>query len=93
MNQKLVSALLEDGTCHRGANIETAMTISISFFGQQRVLAGADRVEVEISADSRVTDILFYLKRRYPELQVREDNVLVTVNNRICSFDELIKSR
>ena len=67
------------------------MTISVSFLGQQRAFVGTDRIEVEISSNSKVEDVLHYVQRKYPGIDVRDNKFLVAVNNRLSRLDQSLK--
>lgn len=58
------------------------MFVSISLIGLQRRLIEADKIRIPISDKIQVVSDLFnYMSERYPELSLRKEHVLVTVNN------------
>jgi len=68
------------------------MKVTIEFLGTQRTAAGADRVEIPITARSRVDDALSYARSKYPQLKLAEGMVLVVVNQHIASLDQVLKA-
>ncbi len=66
------------------------MNVSVTFCGLHRLLTKTDQIRVPIPKQSKVDDILSYLKRCYPDLPLSKDTVLVTVNNRISSADYVL---
>ena len=63
------------------------MKVFVTFCGLHRLMTKTDQIRVPILTQSRVDDILSYLKRCYPDLPLGEDAILVTVNNRVSSAD------
>jgi sulfur carrier protein ThiS len=51
-----------------------------------------DQIRVPILRQSKVDDILSYLKQCYPDLPLSEDTILVTVNNRVSSADHVLEA-
>jgi molybdopterin converting factor small subunit len=65
--------------------------ISIKFFGTQRVLTKTDGINMPITDTARVTDVLEYVRSRYPELPLDQESVLITVNDEQVSLDTVLK--
>jgi molybdopterin converting factor small subunit len=68
------------------------MIVTIEFLGTQRNLAGADSVEMPITAKTRVEDVLEYVRDKYPQLKLVEGMVLVVVNQKLASLDQILKA-
>jgi molybdopterin converting factor small subunit len=68
------------------------MTISVSFFGQQRSIVGADELDVALTPGAVVADVLSYVRQLYPLLNVNAKNVLITVNGQACSPAQVLKT-
>ncbi len=68
------------------------MVVSVNFYGFQRQMARAEKIKVPLSKKTRVTDVLRYIKERYPELPLSEDVVTVTVNNHVSTMDQILKA-
>ncbi len=67
------------------------MVVSIDFFGMQRSLIRLDSIEVPVQEQTRVTDILAYVKKQYPDLPLDEDMIMATVNQEAVSLDRVLK--
>ena len=68
------------------------MIVSVNFFGLQRKLARTDRVRVPLSNQMQiVADLFSYIRKKYPELYLRKEMVLVTVNNHASSLDQRLR--
>lgn len=62
------------------------------FLGLQRKLAGTHKINIPLSEESRVNDLLHYLEKQYPELSLSGDDFIVSVNNRQSEPDQLLKA-
>ncbi len=67
------------------------IVVSIKFFGMQRALTKTDGIDMPITETARVTDVLEYVRSRYPELPLDQETVLITVNHEQASLDTLLK--
>lgn len=67
------------------------MVVSIEFLGKQRSITSTASIEMPIQGTSRVSDALEFVKNRYPELELDEVEVLITVNQEMVSADRLLK--
>ena len=68
------------------------MKVSVTFCGLHRLMTKTDRIRVPIVRQSRVDDILSYLRQCYPDLPLSEDMILVTVNNRVSRADQVLEA-
>jgi len=68
------------------------MIVLIEFLGMQRAVTGTDSTEMAITTKSRVNDTLEYVREKYPQLQLDEGMVLVTVNQEIAPRDRILKA-
>jgi molybdopterin converting factor small subunit len=68
------------------------MVISIDFSGIQRTHTKIGRIEVKLSGSLKVTDVLKYLKEKFPELPLDENFLLATVNHEIATLDRELKA-
>ena len=67
------------------------MTISIDFFGKIRSAARTDSITMPITGRSRVFDALAYVRKQYPDLPLRDDCMVVTVNHEVARLDQLLR--
>ena len=68
------------------------MTVSVSFFGQQRTIIGADTLDVVLTPEAVVADVLSYVRQHYPLLNVDAKDVLITVNGLACPPSRALKA-
>jgi len=64
----------------------------VHFLGLQRKLAGTHKINIPLSEESRVNDLLHYLEKQYPELSLSGDDFIVSVNNRQSEPNQLLKA-
>jgi molybdopterin converting factor small subunit len=70
------------------------MVVAIDFFGKQRSLAKTGKIEMKLPEHSRISDVLKFVKDKYPEIPLSEDNsITVTVNQKIASLNSRLKDR
>ena len=67
------------------------MVVSIEFFGMQRAVTKTDRIDMTITAKTRVTDALEYVRLQYPDLPLDEGMVIVTINQEIASRNTVLR--
>jgi len=68
------------------------MVVSVSFFGLQRQLARTDKIQVSLMDKKNVGDVLRFVLESYPDLPLNEENVLVTVNDRVVPLDRNLRA-
>jgi len=69
------------------------MYVSVTFLGLQRAKAQTDQIQVPLSRETRVADLLTYIKGRYPNLSFPDDGILVAVNNKLSSMERVLKNK
>ena len=69
------------------------MYVSVKFLGLQRAKAQTDQIKVPLSKQTRVADLLSYLRECYPNLPFPDDGILVAVNNKLSSMERVLKNK
>ena len=69
------------------------MVVSVSFYGQQRRFTQMDNIQIPLSDETRVGDVLDYIIKSYPGLPIREDAILATVNNCVSSLSRSLQNK
>ena len=69
------------------------MYVSVKFLGLQRAQAQTDQIEIPLSKETRVGDLLAYLKECYPKLPFPDDGILVAVNDKPSSMERVLKNK
>ena len=67
--------------------------VSVTFLGLQRAKAQTDQIQVSLSQETRVADLLTYIKECYPSLPFPDDGILVAVNNKLSSMERVLKNK
>ena len=73
-----------------GSQGADSMVVSVQFCGVQRALTHADKIQVTILKNGRVSDVLVYVRDCYPDLPLSEEDVLVTVNNNVSTMNDML---
>ena len=68
------------------------MYVSVKFLGLQRAKAQTDQIQVPLLKETRVADLLTYIKECYPSLPFPDDGILVAVNNKLSSMERVLKN-
>ena len=68
------------------------MNVSVELFGMQRDIARIDKIHIPISEATLVRDVIEYVKKKYPGLQLDEQSVLATVNHELASLDKSLNA-
>ncbi len=66
------------------------MMVSVKFLGMQRIVTKKDSVNIPITGEMTVKDILELVKNLYPDLNLDEEMLFVTVNQEKASLDRLL---
>jgi molybdopterin converting factor small subunit len=64
--------------------------VSVQFFGVQRALTQTSEILVPLLKGACVRDVLRYIMKAYPDLQLREEDMVVTVNNCISPISRTL---
>jgi molybdopterin converting factor small subunit len=67
------------------------MAVSIKFHGMQRAVTNADSIDIPITEETTVNDILEYVKQKYPGLHLDEGTIIAAVNLEIASLDKTLR--
>lgn len=68
------------------------MFVSIEFLGRQRIITNKPSIEMPIIEEMTVADVLDYVKRQYPALDLDESEVLIVVNQEMASPDRVLRA-
>lgn len=71
---------------------ESGVVVSIEFFGPQRVITDTDGIEMPITENTKVSDALQYVRRKYPGLHLEDGMIIITVNQETASPDRVLKA-
>lgn len=68
------------------------MMVSVKFLGMQRIVTKKDSVNIPVTGEMTVKDILELVKNLYPGLNLDEEMLFVTVNQEKASLDRLLSA-
>jgi molybdopterin converting factor small subunit len=66
------------------------MNISVYFYGVQRKMLRQDRVRITLDEEACVSDLLQNIRNTYPGLNLNENAIMITVNDRISELNQKI---
>jgi molybdopterin converting factor small subunit len=72
--------------------LKPKMMISIEFLGMQRNITKTNSIDMSIAEKTRVSDALEYVRQKYPELNLDEGMVIITVNHEIAYLNRILKA-
>lgn len=58
------------------------MIVKIRFYASYREVTGTDEIDFEIEEGTSLGDLIERIKHRYPVLQVRSDEIIVSLNGK-----------
>ena len=67
------------------------MFVSVNLNGFQRRVTSMDQIQIPVAEKTRVTDVLSDIRECYPDIPIRIDAVLVTINNEISNLDRVLE--
>ena len=68
------------------------MVVFIEFFGSQRVVAGTAGLDMPIAGETRVHDVIEFVRSRFPGLHLDDGMTLVTVNHETAPPDRILRA-
>ncbi len=68
------------------------MMVSVKFLGMQRIVTKKDSLDIPVTREMTVKDILVLVKNLYPSLNLDEHMMFVTVNHEKASLDRLLSA-
>jgi len=68
------------------------VVVSVSFNGNQRRVTCADKIQVSVAEERRVTDVLRYIQACYPGIPLYKSALLVTIKNQVSDFEQVLKN-
>jgi len=71
---------------------EVFLVVSVCFNGSQRRVTCVDKIQLSVAEENRVTDVLEYIQACYPEIPLHKNTILVTINNKLSDFDQVLKN-
>ena len=67
------------------------MVVSVSFHGIQRQMTRRKKLQISLSDGSQVSQVIDYIQKRFPELPIRREALLITVNGCVSAINQELK--
>ena len=69
------------------------MVVSIQFLGSQRSITHTPTIEMPITGETKVSDVLEFVKHNFPKLHLQESETLITVNQEMALLDQIVQDK
>ena len=66
------------------------MVVSVQFHGLHRMKTRTSEIHMPISENTRVRDVITYVSDRYPDLELKDGQVFILVNNKLAAMDRTL---
>jgi len=63
------------------------MVISVQFHGVHRAITRVNKIDLSLSSDARVKDLISRIKAAYPDLHLSPGDFMVSINDRISTLE------
>ena len=63
----------------------------VEFLGLQSNVTKKRSLDVPVSEWTTVKDVLQYVRQKYPDLELKDDAIVINVNNEVASLDSAVK--
>jgi len=61
------------------------MVVSVQFHGVHRTITRVNEIELSLSSNARVTDLIAQVKAAYPDLHLSPNDFQISINDRIST--------
>lgn len=68
------------------------MVVLVQFHGLHRMVTHTSEIQVSLSEDAQIRDVMLYVNESFPDLQLREGSVFVLANNKLSSMSQPLVS-
>jgi molybdopterin converting factor small subunit len=69
------------------------MVVLIQFLGSQRNITQTPTIEMPITNDTKVSDVLEFVKHHFPQLHLQESEALITINQEMALPDQIVNDK
>lgn len=66
------------------------MKITIKLFGRYKDIAGQDRIQLDITDDTTIRDIVDAFVKKHPAVEKDKSRIIVIKNSMYTSYDSLV---
>ena len=63
------------------------MKVSVQFHGVHRAIARVNEIRLSLSSNARVSDLFKHIQCTYPDLQLSQDDIMVSINDQVSTMN------
>ena len=63
------------------------MKVSVQFHGVHRAITRINEIRFSLSSNARVSDLLKHIQSAYPDLQLNQDDIMVSINDQVSTIN------
>lgn len=63
------------------------MKVLVQFHGVHRAITRVNEVRFALASNARVSDLFKRIERTYPDLQLSQDDIMVSINDRVSTMN------
>ncbi len=68
------------------------MVVSVQFHGVHRAITRVNEVRFALASNARVSDLFKRIQRIYPNLQLSQDDIMVSINDQLSTMNQPLNS-
>ena len=63
------------------------MKVSVQFHGVHRAITRVNEIRFALASNARVSDLFRHIQRTYPDLQLSQDDIMVSINDQVSTMN------
>lgn len=68
------------------------MKVSVQFHGVHRAITRVNEIRFALASNARVSDLLKHIQCTYPDLELNQGDIMVSINNKVSSVNHPLSS-
>ena len=68
------------------------MVVSVQFHGVHRAITRINEIRLSLAPNARVSDLFKHIQRTYPDLQLSQDDIMVSINDQVSTMNHSLNS-
>jgi len=63
------------------------MKVAVQFHGVHRAITRGNQIRFALASNARVSDLFKHIERTYPDLQLSQDDIMVSINDKVSTMN------
>ncbi|MBC8176034.1 MAG: MoaD/ThiS family protein [Desulfobacteraceae bacterium] len=68
------------------------MRVSVQFHGVHRAITRVNEIRLALASNARVSDLFKHIQCTYPDLQLSQDDIMVSINDQLSTMNHPLNS-